>query len=204
MKDLNVDYVDLYLVHWPFAFVKDFGTTAKMENGFPVRDNVPISETWKEMEKLVKKGLARNIGVSNFGNNQLKEILEICEIKPVVNQFECHPYLPEFERVEFCHANDIQIVAYSPFGSGREPRLLSDTVLNEIALENNCSVPAVILSWLKSRGICVIPKSGNKERLQSNLETIDLSSSQINRINGIKIQHRYFDSKNYWNIEYGS
>lgn len=183
LSKLCTDYVDLYLVHWPVNFEGEFD----------------IEAVWKKMEKLVDLKKAKAIGVSNFGISNLKKILSICRIKPAVNQIELHPYLPQNEIRKFCSdkQHQIQVVSYSSLGSssGVEPMLSKDPVLSEIASTHSCTVQSVILNFLISQGIPVIPRSKSKDHLESNFERIVLNQEEIVKIAEIQIRHRYIDPK---------
>lgn len=132
LKDLQTDYLDLYLIHWPIAEDPQSGEIL----------DIPQEETWAEMEKAQKDGLVRSIGVSNFTQTKLKNLMDKAEIMPAVNQVEIHPYLAQNDLVEFCQNNQIVVTAYAPLGSGDrpdpmkeagEPSLLADRVVADIA-----------------------------------------------------------------------
>ncbi|MEX0884226.1 MAG: aldo/keto reductase, partial [Cyclobacteriaceae bacterium] len=141
MQDLQLDYLDLYLIHWPVA-VKSQVLFPKRESDFLSYREAPLSGTWKGMETAKEKGLARHIGVSNFNISKLKEVLENANVKPELNQIESHPFLPQENLVRFCKDNGIALTAYSPLGStdrpkGRkkedEPSLMGNDIIKEIA-----------------------------------------------------------------------
>jgi L-glyceraldehyde reductase len=143
LADLQLSYLDLYLMHWPLAF----------KPGTSEVDTTPLTDTWKAMEALVDEGLVRRIGVSNFTVGHLTPFLPHCRILPAMNQVEMHPYLPQDELVAFCRQHDILLTAYSPFGCGREPYLLQDAELVKIAQELAITPAQVILSWSVQRGV---------------------------------------------------
>ncbi|KAJ3308125.1 hypothetical protein HDU76_004114, partial [Blyttiomyces sp. JEL0837] len=180
LSDLQLDYLDLYLIHWPLAFKnKGDGNTLRDEKNNIVYEDVTIEQTWKAMEELVDKKKVRSIGVSNFNITKLKELLAVARIKPAVNQIELHPYLPQHELVEFCKQNGILVTAYSPLGTGGEPSLLADPTITEIAKKNNKTVAQVLISWAIQRGTQVIPKSSNPERIKQNFEVFELSAEDF-------------------------
>ncbi|KAM0681216.1 hypothetical protein GINT2_000413 [Glugoides intestinalis] len=183
LSKLCTDYVDLYLIHWPVNFEGKFD----------------VEGVWKKMEQLVDLKKAKAIGVSNFGISNLKKILSICRIKPAANQIELHPYLPQNEILNFCNDENIQIkvISYSSLGSSSsgDPMLSKDPVLNAIALTHDCTVQSVILNFLISQGIPVIPRSRSKEHLKSNFERIELAEDEKVKIREIQIRHRYIDPK---------
>src|SRR5690554_312917 len=116
LEDLQLDYLDLYLVHWPVAVKKGVDYASKRED-FLTPDEAPLSSTWSAMEESVDMGLTRHIGVSNFNISKLKEILETARIRPEMNQVELHPFLQQNKLVDFCKENDIHLTAYAPLGS---------------------------------------------------------------------------------------
>jgi len=193
LTNLQVDYVDLYLIHWPFSFDSNNKLAA---------NQVPIKETWQAMEKIVKEGKAKSIGVSNFNTVRLKELLSIAAILPAVNQVELHPYLPQFELKEFCDKHNIHLSAYSPLGSTDAP-LAKDEVIQEIAKKHNKSEAQVLISWGTQRGTSVLPKSVTPDRIQSNFEDFELPEEDMKRINELTIKDksklkRVCDPQNFW------
>lgn len=183
LERLGTDYVDLYLIHWPVNFNGPFN----------------LKNVWTEMEKLVDLGKAKSIGVSNFGLKNLKSLLSFCRIKPVINQIELHPYLPQTEIRDFCQENGIEITSYSSFGSSFDdgPDMTNDPVLKEIAEQYNCSTRSIILNFLLSEGIIVIPRSKSKDHLKANMNIINLKPEEIDKIKSIKIRHRYIDPEKF-------
>jgi alcohol dehydrogenase (NADP+) len=212
LEDLQLDYLDLYLIHWPVAIKKGiaFPTTA---NDFVSLNEIPTTETWEGMEEAVKLRLANHIGVSNFGIKALQNLLAHCTIRPEMNQVECHPYFQQGALLSFCKANDIHFTAYSPLGSGDrpdvfkasdEPALLEDPVIIKLAAKHNCSVAQIIISWNLHRGTSVIPKSVNAGRIAENLESEDLSLSdeELQSIANIDKDYRLVNGK-FWVVEGG-
>ncbi|KAI8812614.1 aldo/keto reductase family protein [Cladochytrium replicatum] len=206
LKDLQLSYLDLYLIHWPLAFkIKGDGT----QNSYidpvtktQVLEEIPIEETWQAMEELVDAGLVRSIGISNFSIKKTKKLLETARIKPAVNQVEMHPYLPQAELLEFCKANGILVTAYSPIGSGGKPSLLEDPVINEIAAKHGKSAAQVLLSWGIQRRTQVIPKSSKPERIAENFQDFILPDEDFERINQIHktTSVRLFDFWKHFNV----
>ncbi|KAG0433804.1 Aldose reductase [Dictyocoela muelleri] len=198
LSDLKIDYLDLYLIHWPVTFANDNGKTL-YENEKPILKPFEPEKVWKKMELLVDSGKVKSIGVCNFGKTNLKRVLNCCRIKPVVEQIEFHPYFQQREIVDFCHNNDIQVVAYSPLGSYKEdgPVLKNDNLISEIAKNMNCTTSQVILSWIRSQNICVVPRSKSEMHLKENMEYIKLDLSDIERINNIGINVRYIDHPDF-------
>lgn len=203
LSDLNLNYLDLYLMHWPVAFRPDLEGFPKSDADFLSEDEAPISATFEEMLKAKKQGLVRHVGVSNFNVTKLRKLMK--EVgKPEMNQVELHPYLPQNGLVEFCMDNDINVTAYSPLGSGdrpavmkaeNEPILLENQVIKDIAEKRNASPGQVLIKWAETRGTAVIPKSTNDGRIKENLASDDLKLTEEDRkaINSIDKGFRFLD-----------
>ncbi|PZX47827.1 aldo/keto reductase [Algoriphagus chordae] len=202
LADLKLDYVDLYLIHWPISFKAGVGFPGGRED-YLTYEEVPISETWKAMQELKEKGLAKHIGVSNFNQNKLKEILELGGQSPEMNQVEMQPYLPQEGLVEFCIEHGILMTAYSPLGSpdsradkhADDPKLLVDPVVKEIADKHKVGAGQVLIAWSIARDIAVIPKSVHQERIIGNLASanINLDDHDMMELRDIGINHRFID-----------
>ena len=201
LKDLQLDYLDLYLIHWPVAFKHGVGFPSGDEDYLSL-DEVPIIETWNAMVEAKKKGFVKHIGVSNFSIKKLKDLMAQTTEQPEMNQVELHPFLQQHELLEFCRENDIHNTAYSPLGSGDrsaqmkaedEPSLLEEPAIVEIAEKHNASPAQVLIKWAVARGTAVIPKSTTEKRIISNLESIkvDLDEEDLKKIAGIKRNFRY-------------
>ncbi|MCW8860277.1 MAG: aldo/keto reductase [Deltaproteobacteria bacterium] len=210
LADLKLDFLDLFLMHWPVAVTKGLFLPESAEDLIPL-DELPLIKTWKAMEKLVGKGLCRHIGVSNFSVKKLESLLATAEIKPEVNQIELHPYLQQAEMFEFCKNNNIFLTAYSPLGSPDRPDRLKDEdepiLLQEpiiIALAEKYSVPPaqILISWLIHKGAAVIPKSTNPERMRSNLDAakVSLTRDDLQQIKNLDRQRRYYKGQ-AWTLE---
>lgn len=192
LSDLQLDYLDLYLMHWPVALKPGTGFPESSADFLPL-DEVPISTTWKEMENAVQKGLTRHIGVSNFSIKKLKDLKSHAQIKPEANQIELHPFLQQNDMLEFCNDEGIILTAYSPLGSTDrptqfkapdEPSLLENPTILEIANAHGYSPGQVLIRWAIQRGTSVIPKSVNPGRIKENLEaaTIELTDADMQKI----------------------
>lgn len=164
MEKLGLDYLDLYLIHWP-ANKKQFGDKADELN----------AQTWKAFEKLYKEGRIKAIGLSNFQEHHIEKLLETAEIQPMVDQLEIHPGWTQKETVEYCQKKGIVVEAWSPLG--RSTVLNSETLL-EIASHYNKSVAQVCLRWEIQNGVLPLPKSVHKERILANLDVFDFEINE--------------------------
>lgn len=201
LDDLKLEYLDLYLIHWPVALKEGAGFPLKASNFYSLEE-VPLTETWKGMEDTVKAGLVRHIGVSNFGPEHLQVILKSAEIAPEMNQVECHPYFQQDTLLNFCREHNIFLTAYSPLGSydrseafkaSNEPKLLDDPVIAHIANTKEVSPAQILISWALHRGISVIPKSVHAGRIAQNFaaEEIHLSDEDMKSIAALDRNFRY-------------
>jgi len=210
LADLQIDYLDLYLIHWPVVLKKGVSYQESYKD-LVALDDLPIDVTWTAMEQLVEKGFCKHIGVSNFSVKKLQTLLQTAKIAPEMNQIELHPYLQQPAMVEFCKANNIQITAYAPLGSaGRpdrlraenEPVLLEDPTIKAIAQRHNATPAQLLISWAIHRDTVVIPKSVNPERIKQNLGSLDvrLSEEDIDIIEKLNRDRRYVDGC-FWAME---
>nr|XP_034353956.1 prostaglandin-E(2) 9-reductase-like isoform X2 [Arvicanthis niloticus] len=183
LKKLQLDYVDLYLIHFPVSMKPGNDLCPMYENGKLVFDTVDLRDTWEAMEKCKDAGLAKSIGVSNFNRRQLEMILNKpgLKYKPVCNQVECHPYLNQSKLLDYCKSKDIVLVAYGALGTQRckkwieedAPYLLEDPTLCAMA-EKHKQTPALIsLRYLLQRGIVTIAKSFNEKRIKENIKVFE-------------------------------
>ena len=188
LADLQLEYLDLYLIHWPiaFAYQGDEVLFPSTPEGKRLYAEVDFVDTWKAMEKLVDQGLVKAIGLSNFNSKQIQRVLDNCTIKPAVLQIESHPYLNQHQLISFAQSKGIAVTAYSPLGSkdrpwaaSEDPELLKDPVVNKIAEKYNKSAAQILLRFHLQRNVAIIPKSVNEARIKQNLEV------------GIYIKHRF-------------
>ncbi|KAK5711369.1 hypothetical protein LTR17_018436 [Elasticomyces elasticus] len=187
LKRLQLDYVDLYLMHWPVPMNQDGNHPLFPKHPDGSRDldkEWSHLKTWKEMEKLLKSGKTKAIGVSNYSKRYLEELLPQCEVVPAANQIENHPYLPQQEIVDFCKEKGILIEAYSPLGSTGSP-LFNEDGVKEVAKKHDVGPGTVLISWQVSKGHVVLPKSVTESRIKENLKTVELDSSDMKALDGI-------------------
>ncbi|KAF6209478.1 hypothetical protein GE061_015225 [Apolygus lucorum] len=176
LADLGLEYVDLFLVHWPFAYKDGWDMRPVDSTGKVIYSDVDFVETWKALEECVKAGKIKSIGLSNFNKEQILKILDNAEIKPVNNQVECHPYLNQSKLIEFCKSKGITVTAYRPISppddlSDVSP--LNDPVIAKIAQKYNKSIGQVLIRFQTQRGVIAIPKTVTKKRLADNFDVFD-------------------------------
>jgi len=206
LKDLQLEYMDLYLVHWGIAFVHGEELEPIGKDGLVKTETISVQETWKEMEKLVEKGLVKSIGVANFTAPMLVDLLSYTKIKPVVNQIEIHPYNYQKELIEYCHKKEIMVTAYSPLGSlGEEKfRPISDKKIITFAKKHGKTPAQILIRWSIQNGLVCIPKSTTPERIMENGNVFDfeLSDEEMNEINSLNKNNRFIDPIEWWGIPY--
>ncbi|CAN6674982.1 glycerol 2-dehydrogenase (NADP(+)) [Trichomonascus vanleenenianus] len=196
LANLGLDYVDLYLVHWPCPLVEN-GTNKylphkaepRILNGDKSWDHI---RTWELMQPLVESNKVRAIGVSNYDTVYFEELLKAptTKVVPAVNQVELHPHFPQQRLFDYCKEKNILLTAYSP--SGRSIPVRDDPLIKELAGKYNVTPSQIVLSWGVARGTSVIPRSTNPERLGLNLRTVKLTDDEVAQItaNGEKIKQR--------------
>ncbi|MCL4141670.1 UNVERIFIED_CONTAM: hypothetical protein GTU68_031426 [Idotea baltica] len=174
LTNLQLDYLDLYLIHWPIA------------------QDMPIEDTWKAMETCVDKDLVKHIGVSNFNIPKLKKLMASARIQPEMNQVESHPLLAQNDLLGFCQENNVHYTAYSPLGSRDRA---ADEVIKSVADKHGVHPAQILIKWAEGRGTSVIPKSVNPKRLKQNLDAanIPLSDEDMAAINGVDKGYRFLD-----------
>ena len=208
LKDLHLDYLDLYLIHWGIAFKSGSEMKPEDQDGKMILENISIAETWAAMENLVKLGLVKSIGVANFSTMMLHDLLTYAKIKPVNNQIELHPYNSQKELISYCNERDIVVTAYSPLGgndrgSTNGPRLFGDEAIKELSSKYNRSPSQILLNWAISRGTVAIPKSVTPQRIKENIQVYDfeLSGEDIAKIDMLNKNIRFVDPSD-WGIPY--
>lgn len=212
LNDLALDYLDLFMIHWPIAFRAEVHRPESAEDFVPLSE-LPLSATWQAMEECVDEGLCRNLGVCNFSRARLGEILSNCRIRPAANQVECHPYLPQSDLKAYCDEQQIRLVAYSPLGSGdrpdrmrdaADPNLFEDPVLQRWAAQQDITVGQMLLAWAVHRGTAAIPKSSDPGRQAANLAaaSLKLPSEALDAIDRLSTRHRFVHGK-FWEVPGG-
>ncbi|TYA74446.1 aldo/keto reductase [Seonamhaeicola marinus] len=207
LSDLQLEYLDLYLIHWPIAQKKEVPFVSKVED-FIALDELPNEVTWEAMEEAVELGLTKHIGVSNFGPKALKQLIASAKIKPEMNQIEAHPYFQQNDMIALCNEYGIHVTAYAPLGSGDraakfkkddEPVLLQDPVILEIAKSKNVGAGQVLISWALHRGTSVIPKSVNPGRIVQNFEAqaVELSEDDMAKIEALDKNYRFLTGEHW-------
>jgi alcohol dehydrogenase (NADP+) len=209
---LQLDYLDLFLMHWPVALKKGASFPLTPEKMISL-DELPVEATWGAMESLVDKGLCRHIGVSNFSLPKLKGLMAAAKLKPEMNQVELHPYLQQNELLEFCRQNGVPMTAYSPLGSPDrpdslkaedEPVLMEDSTITAIADRHHVSPAQVLIAWAMHRGTAVIPKSVNPKRIEQNLAAVEVSLTAEDMAEIAKLdRHRRYVDGTIWVVEGG-
>lgn len=194
LKKLRLDYVDLFLVHWPIACEKDDKNMPKIgpDGKYVIKHALTKNPepTWRGMEALYDAGKTRAIGLSNFTIPGIDQILSFARIPPHVNQIEIHPFLPNTELVNYCFSKNIMPEAYSPLGSQNQvpstgEKVNTNPTLNKIAEEGGHTLAQVLIAWGLKRGYVVLPKSGNPGRIESNFKEIVLTDGQFEAVNKV-------------------
>ena len=194
LKTLGLDYIDLYLEHWPQFF--DYGENDKKIN------MVPMHKIWPLMENLVEKGYTKYIGVSNYNVQSLLNLLSFCKIKPLVNEIEFHPYLYQKKLVEFCRRENIILFGYNPLVRGcysadtadeEHRNLLGEKLIIDLSKKYNKTVGQIVLNWSVSREVIPIPMTSNPHRMIENLKSTDftMDKEDLEKIDNLNRNQRY-------------
>ena len=192
---LGLEYLDLYLIHTPFAFQPGDEQDPRDQNGNVLYDHdVTLLDTWKAMERLMDHGMdhgkCRAIGLSDISLNELKPIYESARIKPAVVQVESHPYLPETELLEFCKAKGVVFLAFAPLGHGMRPGPLEDPVISAVAARVGKTPAQVLLAWAVQRGTAVLTTPRTAARARENFDISTLPEDAFEEINRIQTRQR--------------
>lgn len=213
LADLQLDYLDLYLIHFPIAskyvpieqryppgwFFDPDGANPRVE-----ADRVPIIETWQAMEELKQEGLIREIGVSNFGTSLIRDLVNQASIPPAMLQVEMHPYLTQQKLTRFCHESGIAVTAFSPLGAQsyfqlnmaqQDEAVMENEIVKSVAANHGRTPAQVLLRWGVQRGTAIVPKSSRRQRLKENLAIFDfeLTSQEMAAISGLDRNRRFND-----------
>jgi diketogulonate reductase-like aldo/keto reductase len=190
---LRIDYVDCYLIHTPFAFQNGSEQDPRDTRGQVIYDSeVTLVDTWRALERLVDNGRCKSIGLSDVNLNRLQEIVTVARIKPAVVQVESHPYLPEWELLDFCREHGIVLMAFAPLGHVLDPKVLDDSVIVGIARRVNKTPAQVALAWAVQRGTAFLTTSTKPSHMQENFEISVLPEDAMREIrDGIKTTVRF-------------
>ena len=217
LRDLRLDYLDLYLIHFPIAlayvpfdvrYPPEWFHDPKAPQPAMKPIDVPYADTWRAMEELQRAGLVKHIGVCNLNISLLRDVLSYCSIRPAVHQFETHPYLVQPRQIRFCQENGIAVTAFSPLGSPSyetigmakaDENVLADPVVARIAATHGRTPAQVVLRWNVQRGCAVIPKTRQPARLRENIALFDfaLSEAEMSAISGLD-RHRRFNDPGFF------
>ncbi|KAJ5405354.1 hypothetical protein N7465_006638 [Penicillium sp. CMV-2018d] len=184
---LGTDYLDLYLIHWPVRLVPNESSALLPVNPDGTRSvdrSWDQGETWRQMEEVYKAGKVKAIGVANWSIPYLEELKKKWTVVPAVNQVELHPFLPQHALKDWCDKHGILLEAYSPLGSEGAP-LMADPAIQEIAKKNGISPATVLISYHVNRGVVVLPKSINENRIVGNRQVVSLSREDMDVLNDL-------------------
>lgn len=188
---LGIDYVDLYLIHTPFAFQPGDNFDPRDQSGNIIYDDgVTLLETWRAMENLADQSKCRAIGLSDVTLEKLVPVYEAARIKPAVVQVESHPYLPQTELLEFCKQKGIVLLAFAPLGHGIRPGPLEDPAVLAIAKQTSLTPAQVLLAWAIQRGTALLTTSKTPERIQENYNVSEIPADAVDAINRIQTRSR--------------
>lgn len=210
LDDLGLDYLDLFLIHWPVAFKRGDDMFPTDKDGNIITDNIDYVDTYKAMEKLLKNGKVKAIGISNFSKKEVERVLREADTVPAVHQMELHPWLQQKDFAEFHKEKGIHVTQYSPFGNqneiygGREKhgQLVNDKTLVEIGKKYNKTSNQVALAWGIAHGRSVIPKSKSPERIKQNFDiSFTLDKADIAEIDKLDKKLRFNDSSRDFGYE---
>jgi diketogulonate reductase-like aldo/keto reductase len=193
MKRLQLDFVDLYLIHTPFAFQPGDDQDPRDPSGNVIYDkSISLLDTWKALERLVDEGRCKAIGISDVSLEQTKAIVDGARIKPAVVHVESHPYLPQWELLEYCKANGIVLQAFAALGHSSKPNLLEDPVITAIARQDNKTPAQVLLAWAIQRGTAPLTSSKTPSRIKENFDVSAIPDSAVTQISeGIQSRIRF-------------
>ncbi|KAJ5156598.1 aldehyde reductase I [Penicillium capsulatum] len=202
LEDLGVEYLDLYLMHWPVAFKAGDKWFPLNKDGVFELAQVNVIDTYKAMEKLLETGKVKAIGVSNFNIRRLEDLLKHVTVVPAANQIEAHPYLQQPDLLKFCQSKQIIVEAYSPLGNNQtgEPRTVDDPLVAEVSKEVDLGPGALLASWGVQRGTVVLSKSVTPSRIAANLKVKTLPDAAFAKLNGLE-RHKRFNFPAIWGYD---
>ena len=224
LSDMGVDYLDLYLIHFPIAqkfvpfeerYPPGWITDPNADEPCVETELVPIADTWGAMEELVQAGLVKNIGISNFGTSLIRDLQAYASIQPSVLQIESHPYLTQEKLLRFCSESDIAVTAFSPLGALSYLQLdmatANDSVLlqecvKEAAARTGKTPAQVVMRWGVQRGTSIVPKTSKPERLAENIALFDfeLTEDEMTAISGLDQHRRFNDPGDFCEAAFGT
>lgn len=192
LRRLQLDYVDLYSIHTPFAFKAGDEQDPRDKDGNVIYDDATdLADTWKALESLVDEGRCKAIGLSNISLEKLKEVFEIARVKPAVVQVESHPYLPQLDLLDYCKSNGIVMQAFAALGHGIEPRLLDDPVVAAVAKRVHKTRAQVLLAWALQRGTAPLTTATSVRHIEENFDISILPDEAVKEISqGISMRVR--------------
>jgi diketogulonate reductase-like aldo/keto reductase len=192
LQRLGLDYVDLYLIHTPFAFRAGDDQEPRDADGALIYDNeVTLTETWRALEGLVDAGATRAIGLSDASIAHLSEVLDAARIPPAVTQVEAHPYLPQWEVLEFCRQHGVVLLAFAALGHGMKPRLLDDPIVVDIAHRTDKTPAQVLLAWAVQRGTALLTTAKTPSRIHENFDLSQIPDDAIAQLDAIGTRYRF-------------
>ncbi|KAM0551196.1 hypothetical protein ACHAPJ_008538 [Fusarium lateritium] len=200
IANLGVEYLDLYLIHWPVAFLPG---TKELDN------DTSIVDTWLALEELVRDGLTHNIGISNFAPKDIKKILSVATVRPYAHEFETHPYLQQQSFVDFHTKENIKVIAYSPLANTNPtynpdiPSILHDEFWKKLAESKNATVAQTVLAWGQQRGTVVIPKSTHEKYIDENFgsQKIEFTDDELAEVAAQDKKYRFLNPGKGWGVE---
>jgi diketogulonate reductase-like aldo/keto reductase len=182
-RRLQIDYVDCYIIHTPFAFQPGDEQDPRDERGYVIYDSgVTLLDTWGALERLVDEGQCKSIGLSDVSLEKLRPIVAAARIKPAVVQVESHPYLPEWELLDFCRQHGIVVLAFAALGHAMDPRLLDDPVITSIAKRVQKTPAQVSLAWAVQRGTAFLTTSTKAHNIHANFDISTLPEDAMQEI----------------------
>lgn len=205
LKDLQLDYLDLYLIHWPVAFKPEIKNPSGSED-FLTPQEAPIIDTWNAMTELKKEGSVKHIGVSNFSIEKLEDLLSKTSEVPEMNQVELHPLLQQNKLYEYCSNKGIHLTAYSPLGSGdrsdgmkqdNEPNMMGLDTIEALAAKHKVKPGQVLIAWSHQRGTGVIPKSTSEDHIKDNIAAaaVNFDQQDLKDLSTLDRNYRYVTGK---------